>query len=163
MSPWTKGAEKVLDAVAVALFAAMFGAIIVQIVLRYVFNAPLVWTDEAASYLFVWISFLGWAMATRKRIHIGIGLVADRLPPRGRRWLHAFWCAATIAFALVLLVVGVAVTRRNVDVQMVSIDYAIWPVYLVVPIAAACLVLYGVRDLITIVRRGDVKATEVQL
>jgi TRAP-type transport system small permease protein len=160
---WTKGAERVLDAVGVVLFAAMFGAIIVQIVLRYAFNAPLVWTDEAASYLFVWISFLGWTMATRKRIHIGIGLVADRLPEPSRRLLHGFWCVATIAFAIVLLVVGVVITRRNLDVQMVSIDLAIWPVYLVVPIAAVFLVFYGVRDLLTIVRRGDVKVTEAQL
>ena len=161
--PWARRAEKVLDVLAVALFAAMFGAIILQIVLRYVFNAPLVWTDEFASYLFVWISFLGWTMATRKRIHIGIGIVADRLPARGRRLLHGFWCVATIAFALVLLVVGVIITRRNADVQMVSLDYAIWPVYAVVPIAALFLVLYGVRDLVTIIREGDIKATEVQL
>jgi TRAP-type C4-dicarboxylate transport system permease small subunit len=160
---WTRLAEKVLDILAVALFAAMFGAIILQIVLRYVFNAPLVWTDEFASYLFVWISFLGWTMAARKRIHIGIGIVADRLPARGRRLLHGFWCAATIAFALVLLVVGVIITRRNADVQMVSLDHAIWPVYAVVPIAALFLVLYGVRDLVTIIRKGDIKATEVQL
>ena len=163
MSLRARGAEKVADAVAVALFAAMFGAIIVQIVLRYVFNAPLVWTDEFASYLFVWISFLGFAMATRKRVHIGIGVVADRLPARGRRMLHGFWCVATIAFALVLLAVGIAITRRNADVQMVSLDFALWPVYLVVPIAAAFLVFYGVRDLVAIVREGDIKATEAKL
>jgi TRAP-type C4-dicarboxylate transport system permease small subunit len=160
---WLRRAEKALDTVAVALFAAMFGAIILQIVLRYVFNAPLVWTDELASYLFVWISFLGWTTATRKRIHIGIGLVADRLPARGRRLLHGFWCVCTIAFALVLLVIGIIITRRNADIQMVSLDFAFWPVYLVVPIAAVFLVLYGLRDLIAIIREGDIKATEAQL
>ena len=163
MSSLLKRAERALDLVAVALFAAMFGTIIVQIVLRYAFNAPLVWTDEFASYLFVWISFLGFAMATRKRIHVGIGLVADRLPVRGRRLLLGFWCVATIAVALILLAVGVVITRRNADVQMVSLDYAIWPVYLVVPIAATFLVLYGIRDLITIIREGDIKATEAKL
>jgi TRAP-type transport system small permease protein len=158
-----RAAEKILDTLAVALFAAMFGAIIVQIVLRYLFNAPLVWTDEFAAYLFVWISFLGWTMATRRRIHIGIGLIADRLPARGRRLLHGFWCAATIAFAVVLFVVGIAITRRNADVQMVSLDFALWPVYLAVPLAAAFLVLYGLRDLVAIVRQGDVKSIEVKL
>ena len=57
-------AEKLLDALAVVIFALMFGVIILQIVLRYVFNQPLVWTDEAAQYLFVWISFMGWTVAT---------------------------------------------------------------------------------------------------
>jgi len=156
-------AEKALDGLAVVLFAAMFGVVILQIVLRYVFNRPLVWTDELAQYLFVWTSFLGWTMATRKRIHIGISVVADRLPAVGRRLLHALWCVATLAFAVILLVVGVLITRRNWDVQMVSLDFAFWPVYIVVPLAALFLIGYAVRDLAEIVRKGDIKVTEAQL
>lgn len=156
-------AERALDALAVVLFLLMFGVIVLQIALRYVFNRPLVWTDELAQYLFVWIAFLGWTMATRKRIHIGINVVADRLPPAARRALHALWCAATIAFAVILLVVGITITKRNADVRMVSLDFAFWPVYLAVPCAALFLVVYGVRDLLKIVRKGDVKTTEAQL
>jgi TRAP-type C4-dicarboxylate transport system permease small subunit len=156
-------AEKALDTLTVVLFSVMFATIIVQIVLRYVFNAPLVWTDEAAAYLFVWIAFLGWSMATRKRIHIGISFIVDKLPPRWRRALHAFWCLGTLAFALILLVVGVVITRNNVDVRMVSIDFAFWPVYLAVPIAAVYLIAYAARDLVEILRKGDIKATEAQL
>ena len=156
-------AEKALDTLTVVLFSVMFATIIVQIVLRYVFNAPLVWTDEAAAYLFVWVAFLGWGLATRKRIHIGIGVIVDKLPPGWRRALHAFWCLGTLAFALILLVVGAVITRNNVDVRMVSIDFAFWPVYLAVPIAAVFLIAYAVRDLVQILRKGDIKVTEAQL
>ena len=163
MSRFARIAEKALDTLTVVLFSVMFATIIVQIVLRYVFNAPLVWTDEAASYLFVWVAFLGWAMATRKRVHIGINVIADRLPPPWRRVLHAFWCLGTLAFALILLVVGAVITRNNVDVRMVSIDFAFWPVYLAVPIAATYLIAYSLRDLVQILRKGDIKVTEAQL
>ncbi len=158
-----KWAEQALDGLAVVLFAVMFGVVILQIVLRYVFNAPLVWTDELAQYLFVWTSFLGWTMATRKRIHIGISVVADHLPAAGRRMLHALWCVATLAFAIILLVVGVLITRRNWDVQMVSLDFSFWLVYLVVPLAALFLIGYAARDLVEILRKGDIKVTEAQL
>ena len=163
MSRFARAAEKALDTLTVVLFCLMFGTIIVQIVLRYVFNAPLVWTDEAASYLFVWVAFLGWAMATRKRVHIGISVIVDKLPPGWRRALHAFWCLGTLAFALILLVVGAVITRNNVDVRMVSIDFAFWPVYLTVPIAAVFLIAYALRDLVQILRKGDIKVTEAQL
>ena len=163
MSRFARAAEKALDTLTVVLFCLMFGTIIVQIVLRYVFNAPLVWTDEAAAYLFVWVAFLGWAMATRKRVHIGISVIADKLPPGWRRALHAFWCLGTLAFALILLLVGAVITRNNVDVRMVSIDFAFWPVYLGVPIAAAFLIAYAVRDFVEIMRKGDIKVTEAQL
>jgi TRAP-type C4-dicarboxylate transport system permease small subunit len=85
------------------------------------------------------------------------------LPAPARRALHAFWCVATIVFALILFVVGITITHRNADVQMVSLDFAFWPVYLAVPFAALFLVVYGVRDLLEIVRKGDVKAAEAQL
>ena len=43
-------------------------------------------------------------------------------------------------------------------------DYnSFWPVYLAVPVAAIFLVAYALRDLIHIVRKGDVKTTEAQL
>jgi TRAP-type C4-dicarboxylate transport system permease small subunit len=160
---FARRAEKVHDALTVVLFSLMFLVIIGQIVLRYVFNAPLVWTDEAAAYLFVWVSFAGWTMASRKRIHIGINVIVDKLPPRGRRALHAFWCLATVAFAAILFVVGVIITRNNIDVRMVSIDFVFWPVYLAVPVAALFLIAYGARDLVEILRKGDIKATEAQL
>ena len=156
-------AEKALDAVAVVAFGLMFGVVILQVVLRYVFNQPLVWTDEAAAYLLVWVSFIGWTMASRKRIHIGIGVIVDRLPAATRRALHVFWCVAAIGFALLMLVVGVAITRSSGDVRMVSIDSAFWPVYLAVPITALFLIVYALRDLVQIVRKGDIKATEAQL
>ena len=163
MAALGRQAEKLIDALAVVIFAAMFGVIILQIVLRYVFNHPMVWTDEAAQYLFVWISFLGWTMATRKRIHIGISVVIDRLPAPLRRGLQILWSAATVAFALTLFAVGVKITLANRSVQMVSIDFAFWPVYLVVPLASGFLVVYALRDLLAIFRKGDIKTIEAQL
>jgi TRAP-type C4-dicarboxylate transport system permease small subunit len=156
-------AERALDALVVVLFAVMFGVIVLQIALRYLFNHPLVWTDEAAQYCFVWVSFLGWTMAARRRVHIGIGVVVERLPPATRRALHALWCVAGLGFAVVLFVVGAVIAYRNGDVRMVSIDFTFWPVYLAVPVAAVFLTAYALRDLLHIVRKGDVKTTEAQL
>lgn len=163
MAALLRFAERALDALAVVLFALMFGVVILQVALRYVFNHPLVWTDEAAAYFLVWISFLGMALASRKRIHIGISFIVDRLPLVVRRVLHIFWAAAAAGFAILLFAVGVLITRANGDVRMVSIDFTFWPVYLVVPIAAAFLFVYSLRDLVQIVRKGDIKATEAQL
>lgn len=163
MARLAKVAERALDALVVVLFAIMFGVIVVQIALRYLFNHPLVWTDEAAQYCFVWVSFLGWTMAARRRIHIGINVVVDRLPAGARRALHALWCIAGAGFAAVLFVVGVVIAYRNGDVRMVSIDFTFWPVYLAVPVAALFLVAYALGDLVHIVRKGDVKTTEAQL
>ena len=40
------------------------------VVARYVFNAPLVWSDELASILFLWLAMLGAVIAFRRDEHM---------------------------------------------------------------------------------------------
>ena len=56
-----RAATRVVDALAIASFTGMFLCVLGQVVLRYVFDRPLVWSDELARYLFVWCAFLGWS------------------------------------------------------------------------------------------------------
>jgi len=41
---------------------------------------PLIWTDEVARFLMIWLAVLGWLLASRKRVHIRIRFFVDRLP-----------------------------------------------------------------------------------
>ena len=50
---------------AIALFTVMFALVLAQVVARK-FLDPLVWSDELARYLFIWVCFLGWIIASRK-------------------------------------------------------------------------------------------------
>ena len=46
---------------------------------------PLIWTDELARFLMVWLAVLGWIVASRKRLHVRIRFFQDLLPGRGQR------------------------------------------------------------------------------
>jgi hypothetical protein len=48
------GLHRATCAASVALLAAIFAIMVLQIAFRYVLNAPLVWTEEAARYLYIW-------------------------------------------------------------------------------------------------------------
>ena len=158
-----KRAERALDVLAVVLFLAMFVAILAQVLMRYVFNAPLVWTDELAQYLFVWVAFLGWALAARRRSHIGITMFTDRLPRPARVAVQLLWLIAVLGFAAVLLRNGIAITQDNLDVQMTSMQFGYWLVYLVVPLTALCLAAYALRDIVELLRRGAIDSKETLL
>jgi len=54
--------------------------IFVQVVMRYVFSSPFMWSEEVARYLLVWISCLGSAYAVRKGMHISIAFVKKMFP-----------------------------------------------------------------------------------
>jgi hypothetical protein len=56
---------------------------------RYVFHAPLVWSDELASILFLWLSMLGAVVALRRGEHMRMTGLVTRVGPQARLLLEA--------------------------------------------------------------------------
>ena len=139
-------AARAVDALAVTLFTAMFLCVLLQVVFRYFLNSPLVWSDELARYLFVWCALLGWIIAARRRTHLSVGMLAGRLPPRGRAVMHLFGALAAVAFAGVLVWYGTQIMRRNADVETVALFFSMGVVYAVVPLAGLAVGLYALAD-----------------
>lgn len=152
MTALTRAIERLLDGLATLAFLTMFALVVAQVVLRYVFNNPLVWSDEIAQYLFVWVAFLGILRASRHRTHIAITAVVDRLPPLAARGLALFWLLAMAIFAVLLGWYGFVIARQNMTVMMTSLPLPYWLVYAIVPVAGSGLLLYAVRDIATLLR-----------
>ena len=66
------------------VFAAMFGAILLQVFFRYVLGDPLVWPFEFSVYCYIYIIYIGSVMATKNDTHVSFGIVFDRFPERVR-------------------------------------------------------------------------------
>lgn len=77
--------DRIEDSLLVFMFVAMVGIIFFQVVMRYVFNNSLSWSEELGKFLFVWLSWIGISIGHRKREHIKITLLVDKLPPTGKR------------------------------------------------------------------------------
>lgn len=59
----------------VAAHAAIAGLIFAGVLMRYIWNSPLTWDQEAIITLFTWLMFVGVAAAMRHRMHIRVDLV----------------------------------------------------------------------------------------
>lgn len=57
-----------------------------NVVLRYAFNSGITVSEEASRILFIYLTFLGAALALREHLHLGIDSVVSRLPHRGRKY-----------------------------------------------------------------------------
>ena len=87
---------RIESALGALFFMAMFGAVSVQVFSRYVLNRPLVWPFEFSIYCYVFIIYLGGAMAARRGTHVAFDLVYARLEGRPRAALahsQIFFCA----------------------------------------------------------------------
>jgi len=98
VSRLTKGAELV----AALLFAAMFGAFVIQVVSRYVFDDPVAWTLEICSITYIWIVFFAGALVVEQRQHITFDMLYKAMNLRRRR----VFAVVSTALILVMFAVG---------------------------------------------------------
>ena len=76
---------KIEGAVMVFWFAIVLVVMTCQVVSRYIFNAPIAWSEEFARYSFVWISYIGCAYCVSVDAHTGITAFRDALPPKAKK------------------------------------------------------------------------------
>lgn len=87
----TKGAvsdfvDRIEEAVAGALLLAVMAVTAYNVVNRYLLQQSAAWAPELAGFLFTWVVFVGAAAAARRGMHVSVGVVMNRLPPRLGHW-----------------------------------------------------------------------------
>jgi tripartite ATP-independent transporter DctM subunit len=92
-----------VEAMAALLVLAEICVLFAGVVSRYVFHAPLVWSDELASILFLWLSMLGAVVALRRGEHMRMTALVQKVQPHTRALLDAFAIAASIAFLVLII------------------------------------------------------------
>jgi tripartite ATP-independent transporter DctM subunit len=96
---WLGGLVEILAAALVALeIAILFGGVVA----RYAFNHPLVWSDELASILFLWLAMLGAVIAFRRDEHMRMTAAVGSLPAPTRATFDLFATCAALAFLLLI-------------------------------------------------------------
>ena len=135
-----------------------------NVVLRYVFLAPISWAEELALYLMVWIVFVGGSVAVRSRGHMAIDLLPLVLSPGNRRRLAIFVALLTLAFfAVFFWYSGQHVLRIQSSGQTTPVMGApMWLTYLALPVGSLLMGLRTVQLMLRIVREKTA-ATEAAM
>lgn len=71
--------NKIEEVTIITMFSVMVIVIFAQVIMRYVFNNSLYWSEELGKFLFVWISWLGISLGEREGEHIKITMLTSRL------------------------------------------------------------------------------------
>lgn len=89
-------AEGALGALLVAvIFAAILSGSVARGLAR-----PLVWTDELAVHLMVWLAFIGASMGVGLGNHMVMGLLPERMGPTGQRVVALLCDGLVLVFLL---------------------------------------------------------------
>jgi len=72
------------------------------VVARYGLRQPLIWSDELASILFLWLAMLGAAVAFRRSEHMRMTAIVANTRPAMRAYLDVVATCAALAFLLLI-------------------------------------------------------------
>ena len=92
---WRGWAVEVPAALRVLADIAVLSAGVVS---RYLMHSPLLWSDELASILFLWLAMLGAVVALRRGEHMRMTALLGKMAPPQRALMEAVATAACLAF-----------------------------------------------------------------
>lgn len=153
-----------LKAAIALLLAAMVILIFGNVVMRYALNSGITMSEELSRLAFVWLIFLGAALALRDHAHIGIDTLIRALPPKAAK-------ACVLAGYLLMLVACALLIQGSLEQSMLTWSAVTpaagismsWFMIPVVVFSVTALLLLGVEAFAILTGRIDIaEATLVQ-
>jgi tripartite ATP-independent transporter DctM subunit len=110
------------EAIGAALVVAEICILFAGVVSRYVFDSPLMWTDELANFLFLWLSMLGTVVALRRGEHMRLTTFVNSLRPQWGRWLGTVGALVVIVFVLEILLPAAQYLEVQQSTELITLS-----------------------------------------
>jgi TRAP-type C4-dicarboxylate transport system permease small subunit len=141
------------------ILALLLGVMVLDVfwgvITRYILDSQSSWTDELARFLLIWLSILGAAYASGKKLHIAIDLLPQYLNERNQKILDIVITVIVLLFGIAVFLVG---GLRYVYISFAlgqtspALNLPIGFVYMVLPISGLCIMYYKLLDLFIIIK-----------
>jgi tripartite ATP-independent transporter DctM subunit len=106
----SKAAQIIENAVGLAVSVAAALLVVTEIIVlsvgvsaRYLFHHPVIWSDELAGILFLWLAMLGAVLAFERSEHMRMTAIVGFLQPQARAFFDVLAVVAPLAFLLLVL------------------------------------------------------------
>ncbi len=129
--------ESVLVTVAALAVFAIMTIVVIDVTMRYVFNAPLAWSyDLVSNYLMVTSFFFALSETLRREHHVNVDIVYSRFPLRLRRLCKMIgWMATSALFALMTWLAAANAWSRFTTHEVVA-GAIPWPTWIPAAVGA---------------------------
>ena len=126
----------------VLILAAMSVIVFSNVTLRYLTNFSLVWAEELARYLMIWMTFIGAGLVLRFGGHVAIDSLHHVLPRRAARLLRIALALLMIAFFATMAWQGVLYMRAAQYQVTPALRLSFADIYAVFPIGFSLLIVH---------------------
>ncbi len=139
----------------------------IQVVMRYVFNNSLSWSEELARYLFIWLVFIGISYGAKQMKHLKIDVFLNVFPKKFRPYVIIFADVVVLVFAVIVIYSAYSIVTQYMKMGSSSPALRI-PTWFVQSSSIVGYVLTMIRQIQTIIYRikelkaGDLEAFEAK-
>ena len=140
--------ETLIDWISVILLTGIFVLGLCQVFWRWVLRDPIIWSEELIQLTYVWICYLGWAIAERKDSHIRITAILNMLPRGAQKWLQALCHVLCIVFSVLMVYYGIKLVGVGMKRTAVSIALNYGLVYVMGPVCNLIIIFYEIAGLV---------------
>jgi TRAP-type C4-dicarboxylate transport system permease small subunit len=115
--------------------------------LRYVLREDFRGSDEYVRIILIWVVFLGAAVAMNRVAHLGINLIASKLPRSVVRYLDVVAYLVVCGVALMMIYQGAIVAKQGFTNTFTMSGVPVGYQYTALPVSGALILVYALHNL----------------
>ena len=127
------------------LLIATATVVIYTVIGRYFFNNAPLWAEDVPRVFFLWMTYLGIAVATRRGQNIRVTFFIEKMPPKARFYLDMFMHVCVLVMLITILWNVWPLIRMNLSGTMRSTVWSDAVSWCPLPVGAALMVMYQTR------------------
>ena len=131
--------EKAVQAIVVILIFGILVSTLMQVVSRYVFNAPFMWTEELARSMGIWLVLLCTGLVVREERHLGFEI----LPETWKPVLRLIANLAILFFSICLIKGSITFVKVAGGMKSTALQIPLWILYLSIPVGLILMAVFA--------------------
>lgn len=141
--------NRVVDALSVVVLIFVTIAVFVSVASRYFFKTPLEWSEEMARYAFIWLVFLGVAMAEKTGDHFRIEYFVHKMTPKTKLIVDIFLNTLIFVTLYLLFVESLGYYRQGKSGISTVLQIPLNYIYIALPVSVVLTFLNRIETFIT--------------
>lgn len=147
------GINRVCIYISAFFMASIAFAVFYEIIARYIFDSPTIWSNELSSYMLQFIAFFTMGILLVEKRHVRVTFLIENLTGWKRKALELFTVFLTIPYSVILVIYGFNFTENAFRLGSKSptlLAVPLWIPYSFIMICGVLLILSAISRMITI-------------
>lgn len=138
--------------VQLAVTALVLGA---NITGRYLFDYSIIWSNNMARYMYIYIVLVGTAVSYKLDLHAVITVAHDAVPDKIKKIFDAVHYAAMVFLSTVLIIPGIYHVTTMWPVTDPIMPFSMGIIYISVPLSAFGLLMFVISRILRLIQGQD--------